>query len=91
MSRPVSRLFHAVVVVGASLGGCSHNAPASETPESDVPEPAAVTPEPAAAEPSEGTADAGVDAGEAAEPATGASNACPPGSERPFPPCYWIL
>jgi hypothetical protein len=37
-----------------------------------------------------GNADAAATPGPTGEQATSAAGTCPPGSERPFPPCYWI-
>jgi hypothetical protein len=72
-----AKLFHAVVVSGAALtASCG---------KTDVPIDAAATPElDAAAEKDSGpdtsapAADGGTDSG------------CPPGSELPMPPCYYI-
>lgn len=139
MSRPVARLFHAVVVVGASLAGCGAGADHDEgpaparAPSSSVapglptstasPEAASpfdsdtdpVQPATAASDASSdaspvGQADTNSDdpAAEApprparsamrarpaatmAAPESPRGDACPPGSERPFPPCYFIL
>ena len=61
-----SKLFHAVVITGAALTGCS----AGQKPAPSDPATAAKPPGTATPNASTGT--------------------CPPGSERPFPPCYWI-
>jgi hypothetical protein len=161
VARPVSRLFHAVVVVGASLSACG----ASEDP-AGPPAAESTTTTPTAAQNPEARSGAGLDTDDGAESdsaadavagptadavadsaavedagagaaadqdadadtgataeggsdtaadsppsrrrrtARGAStsgmtpgmsaqaargDACPPGSERPFPPCYYIL
>ena len=72
-----AKLFHAVVVTGAALTGCAGTAQ----------KPSAPTDSNAAATPA--TAPAPV-AGAAGAAETSAGGTCPPGSERPYPPCYWI-
>lgn len=132
MTRPLHRLFHAVVVVGASLSGCGQaepgasgaHEPASTAPSANANAPFTVVP--AVSEPADtaregeadaGTdtrhdardADAGADVADASVDGAGADvgdaprpggrtqpqprmppERCPPGSEMPFPPCYYI-
>ncbi|HYQ18110.1 MAG TPA: hypothetical protein VEQ58_20190 [Polyangiaceae bacterium] len=102
-----SRLFHAVVVMGASLGACTANQP-PPTPATPPPPTPSTTPplisapapattnkvvqSPTADEPPKIPADP-----EPAPPATSnKKNAagkapCPPHSEIPYPPCWLIL
>lgn len=67
MARPLARLFHAVVVVGAAADGGPEASPGSSTPAA-TPQSRSMRPRPPADPPS----------------------TCPPGSETPFPPCYYI-
>lgn len=140
MSRPVARLFHAVVIVGASLAGCdaasereegptpaaaptSAAVPGQPTPTASPEATAGAAPDTEPVQPatarldtsSDGGADDQVDAATSgdlaadapprparsamrarpaptmAAPESPRGDACPPGSERPFPPCYFIL
>jgi hypothetical protein len=71
-----AKLFHAVVITGAALTGCAGTARKPSAPADAN----ATTNAPAAAPVN--TSETG-----------GTQNSggtCPPGSERPFPPCYWI-
>jgi hypothetical protein len=95
-------LFRAVVIAGAALTGCARNegnqppkpapapplAPSATAPDQpSVAAPTAIEPSvaPSATEP-------GVDPAPSATPDAGvAKKPCPPGSEAPFPPCYYIL
>ena len=76
MNFAPSKLFHAVVITGAALTGCAGSAAQkSAAPTSTTSSPV--------------TAPAPSDGGEqSAETKSGGT--CPPGSERPYPPCYWI-
>jgi hypothetical protein len=69
-----SKLFHAVVITGAALTGCGAT---GYKPAAS----SATTVAPDVAKPTE-------------TPQEGETNdsggTCPPGSERPYPPCYWI-
>lgn len=81
-----SRLFHAVVVTGAALTACADS--------DDVAEQTPVAEEAAVADTQADAAAAPVDAAAdnlSIEAAAAGPGACPPGSERPFPPCFWIL
>lgn len=69
-----SKLFHAVVISGAALTGCAGTSQKPTTPA-----PGDTTAAPAEATKTTGPSQA------ASSPTT-----CPPGSERPYPPCYWI-
>ena len=73
-----SKLFHAVVVTGAALAGCAGTAPRAAAPAGSAAAAAAGSPATAPAS----TTDAGG--------TQQSGGTCPPGSERPFPPCYWI-
>lgn len=84
-----SKLFHAVVVTGAALtAGCagSEEAPTEEANVDELNQ--APTPEK-----EEGSASDTSSDGDrvTAETRLASSGKCPPGSERPFPPCYYIL
>ena len=81
-----SKLFHAVVVTGAALTAACAGADEG-TDEGSPPDEAAVVADAQAddAAPSDDAVDTGV------ETASGGGGTCPPGSERPFPPCFWIL
>ena len=79
-----SRLFHAVVVTGAALSAACASAD-DGTDQGPADEAVADTQADAAGDPADPAVDAGVET-------TGNGNGvCPPGSERPFPPCFWIL
>jgi hypothetical protein len=69
-----SKLFHAVVITGAALTGCAGTA---KKPSGPADSDAAN----AAAAPVNTTGTGGT---------TQSGGTCPPGSERPYPPCYWI-
>jgi hypothetical protein len=69
-----SKLFHAVVITGAALTGCG-GAGLKQAASG------ATNGSPDATRPTETPAQGALpDSGET----------CPPGSERPYPPCYWI-
>jgi hypothetical protein len=72
-----SKLFHAVVITGAALTGCAGTARKPAAP----------------ADSNAAAAGTGV-AAPVNTPETGGTQnsggTCPPGSERPYPPCYWI-
>jgi hypothetical protein len=73
-----AKLFHAVVISGAALTGCATMASkpiAHNNSSTATPNAADVNTAPANAPPAE----------------TASPPKCPPGSERPYPPCYWIL
>jgi hypothetical protein len=85
-----SKLFHAVVVTGAALtAGCAGS--------DDVTDEGSARDE--AATVADTQADTEATPVDLADPAahnaietTGSGTGkCPPGSERPFPPCFWIL
>ncbi|HEU4537915.1 MAG TPA: hypothetical protein VFS00_27535 [Polyangiaceae bacterium] len=80
-----SKLFHAVVVTGAALTACA--SPDDGTDQGSTDETAAVadTQADGVADPADPAVDASV------ETASGGGGTCPPGSERPYPPCFWIL
>lgn len=82
-----SKLFHAVVVTGAALTGCAGSD--DVTDEGSTRDEAATVAE-VTAEAATPPADA-VDAAVDASVETTGTGTCPPGSERPFPPCFWIL
>ncbi len=81
-----SKLFHAVVVTGAALSACAGSDDATD--ETSLRDEAAVASD-AQAEDASAPADPAVDAG--VETTGSGTGTCPPGSERPFPPCFWIL
>jgi hypothetical protein len=83
-----SRLFHAVVVTGAALtAACaSPDDGTDETTPADETAAVANVQGDDAAPPGDATVDTGVDTASG-----GSGGTCPPGSERPFPPCFWIL
>lgn len=75
MGFDARRLFKAVVISGAALTGCGRQA--ASTP------PAVTGTAPSEALPPDGaTATHSIDAG---------AGECPPESEMPMPPCYYIL
>lgn len=76
MNFAPSKLFHAVVVTGAALTGCAGSA--AQKPVAPTSNTSSAVTAPA---PSDGAA-------QSADTKSGGT--CPPGSERPFPPCYWI-
>lgn len=77
------RLFHAVVVTGAALAACGGAADGPSTPSSGGDASTnAQADAPYAAD--------AADASDALDAADDADAACPPGSDRPFPPCYLI-
>lgn len=79
-----SRLFHAVVVTGAALTGCAGSDDATDQ-EASPDEAASIvdTQADVVADPADAAAHMSVE--------TAGVTKCPPGSERPFPPCFWIL
>jgi hypothetical protein len=81
-----SKLFHAVVVTGAALTAACAGADEG-LGETSPPDEAAVAG--VQADDTAPTADASAAAGVETTAASGGK--CPPGSERPFPPCFWIL
>ena len=72
-----SKLFHAVVITGAALTGCAGQAQKPTAPS----EPSAASSEPGSSDAARSAPTAGTQ---------GVDTQCPPGSERPYPPCYWI-
>ncbi|HEU4404360.1 MAG TPA: hypothetical protein VFS43_03625 [Polyangiaceae bacterium] len=82
-----AKLFHAVVVTGAALTAACAGTDEG-TDEGSPPDEAAVV--------ADGQADDAAPADDAVDAIgagveTTAGGTCPPGSERPYPPCFWIL
>jgi hypothetical protein len=71
-----SKLFHAVVVTGAALTGCAGTGPRPAAPANTAAAAGSTATAPASTTEAGGINQSG--------------GTCPPGSERPFPPCYWI-
>lgn len=69
-----SKLFHAVVITGAALTGCGGTGYKQAASSSTNGSPDATKPTATAPQ------------GETQN----STGTCPPGSERPYPPCYWI-
>ncbi len=95
------RLFHAVVVAGAALGGCARAAvqevPMAPADAGEAPVSLA-TPEDGGPRDAAAPVDAGAPPAKTAaprpqpqpQPPERRDAGCPPGSERPYPPCYYI-
>jgi hypothetical protein len=69
-----SKLFHAVVITGAALTGCGGAGLKQAASGATNGSPDATQP----------TATSGQDVTQSS------GGTCPPGSELPYPPCYWI-
>ncbi|MEJ7599330.1 MAG: hypothetical protein WKG01_15595 [Kofleriaceae bacterium] len=76
MNRTPSKLFHAVVISGAALTACAGPASTRTGTSTNA---ASTTSTEAANTSTKATPDSASKGG-----------TCPPGSERPYPPCYWI-
>lgn len=72
-----AKLFHAVVISGAALTGCA----------TTTTKPIAHNNNPTA---TPSAADVNVTTTHAPATSAPSGGTCPPGSERPFPPCWWI-
>jgi hypothetical protein len=82
-----SKLFHAVVVTGAALTGCAGS---DDVTDEGLPRDEAAAVADTQTDAEAPPADA-VDLAAGAGVETTGTGTCPPGSERPFPPCFWIL
>jgi len=76
MKLTPAKLFHAVVISGAALTGCATTATKPVARDTPVSAPS--------------TSDVSATSKHAPDTQAPSGGVCPPGSERPFPPCYWI-